>query len=98
MRSVVGKKTSKSNAPDEIFWIASSIVSKNVSSTLTPYSLPKSFLILGPEIAVPVEDAERAALRLEARRDHRVVVEERMGDGVVGRGEIELGRLEAPVV
>ncbi len=47
MRSVVGKKTSKSNAPDEIFWIASSIVSKNVSSTLTPYSLPKSFLILG---------------------------------------------------
>ena len=47
MRSVVGKKTSKSIAPDEIFAIASSVVVKNVSSTLTPYSFAKSFLILG---------------------------------------------------
>ena len=47
IRSTVGKNTSKSTAPVEIFVIASSMVSKNVSSTLTPYSLAKSFLILG---------------------------------------------------
>ena len=41
MRSVVGKNTSKSTAPVDIFVIASSIVSKNVSSTLTPYSFAK---------------------------------------------------------
>ena len=47
MRSWVGKNTSKSTAPDAIFDTASSVVVKNVSSTLTPYSFAKSFLILG---------------------------------------------------
>ena len=95
---VVGKKTSKSTAPEEIFAIASSIVSKNVSSTLTPYSLREVLLDPRPEVAVPVVDAERPAFGLEARRDHRVVVEEWMRDGVVGSREFELGRREAPVV
>jgi hypothetical protein len=47
MRSCVGKKTSNSIAPEAIFATASSVVEKNVSSTSTPYSLPKLFLIFG---------------------------------------------------
>jgi hypothetical protein len=42
MRSVVGKKTSNSTAPEEIFATASSVVEKYVSSTSTPYSRAKS--------------------------------------------------------
>ena len=51
-----------------------------------------------PQVAVPVVDAERSALRLEAGRDHRVVVEERPRDRAVRLREHQLRRLEVPVV
>ena len=91
MRSWVGKKTSKSTAPDAIFETASSVVVKNVSSTLTPYSFEKSF-DLGQRYP---SSLDLSAALGPSRRDHRVVVER----GTCGRraSRAGAGRLEVAV-
>ncbi len=60
--------------------------------------LREVLLDLRPEVPVPVVDAKRPALRLEAGGDHRVVVEERPGDRAVRPREHELRRFEVAVV